>query len=120
MDTEMETGDSDGDTMALRESLSQLSNASSPAESVVSTSSNPGRGHSGGRHRDKGKRGKKKVRMEREIMAKRQANIARPTVATKMEKAKAKTKARKARKRSIKAKTTRESPTLLLYRHLAT
>ena len=60
---EMETGDSDGDTMALRESLSQLSNASSPAESVVSTSSNPGtRGHSSsGRHRDK-KRGKK-VRM---------------------------------------------------------
>ena len=34
--------DSDGDTLALRESLSQLSNASSPAESVVSTSSNPG------------------------------------------------------------------------------
>ena len=60
----METGDSDGDTMALRESLSQLSNASSPAESVVSTCSNPGgRGHGdrgGGRHRDKGgKRGKK-------------------------------------------------------------
>jgi len=59
VDTEMETGDSDNDTMALRESLSQLSNASSPAESVVSTSSNPGRGHSGGRHRDKAKRGKK-------------------------------------------------------------
>ena len=56
---------SDGEhgEMALRESLSQLSNASSPAESVVSTSSNPGtRGHSSsGRHRDK-KRGKK-VRM---------------------------------------------------------
>ena len=48
MDTEMEAGDSDNDTMALRESLSQLSNASSPAESVVSTSSNPGRGHTGG------------------------------------------------------------------------
>ena len=42
MTEDMETGDSDGDTMALRESLSQLSNASSPAESVVSTSSNPG------------------------------------------------------------------------------
>ena len=55
--------DSDGDTLALRESLSQLSNASSPAESVVSNSSNPGhssRGHSSSsRHRDKGKRGKK-------------------------------------------------------------
>jgi len=54
--------DSDGDTLALRESLSQLSNASSPAESVVSTSSNPGyssKTHSSSRHRDKGKRGKK-------------------------------------------------------------
>ena len=55
--------DGDGDTLALRESLSQLSNASSPAESVVSNSSNPGhssRGHSSSsRHRDKGKRGKK-------------------------------------------------------------
>jgi len=54
--------DSDGDTIALRESLSHLSNASSPAESTVSTSSNPGHGGSssgsrGGR-RDK-KRGKK-------------------------------------------------------------
>jgi len=35
-------GESDGETAALRESLQQLSNASSPAESVVSTSSNPG------------------------------------------------------------------------------
>ena len=31
----------EGDTVALRESLAQLSGASSPAESVVSTSSNP-------------------------------------------------------------------------------
>ena len=46
--------DSDGEA-ALRESLSQLSNASSPAESVVSTSSNPGRP---GR-REKTKRAKK-------------------------------------------------------------
>ena len=54
--------DSDTDTIALRESLSQLSNASSPAESVVSTSSNPGHSSSScrqqGRARDKGKRGK--------------------------------------------------------------
>ena len=53
--------DSDTDTIALRESLSQLSNASSPAESVVSTSSNPGHSSScrqQGRARDKGKRGK--------------------------------------------------------------
>jgi len=32
---------SEGDTAALRESLAQLSNASSPAESTISTSSNP-------------------------------------------------------------------------------
>ena len=57
--------DSDGDTVALRESLSQLSNASSPAESVVSTSSNPGSlvahssRHSSHSSRHKGKRGKK-------------------------------------------------------------
>ena len=55
--------DSDTDTLALRESLSQLSNASSPAESVVSTSSNPGHSSSSsrqhGRQRDKGKRLKK-------------------------------------------------------------
>jgi len=55
--------DSDTDTIALRESLSQLSNASSPAESVVSTSSNPGLSSSSsrqpGRQRDRNKRGKK-------------------------------------------------------------
>ena len=56
--------DSDTDTLALRESLSQLSNASSPAESVVSTSSNPGLTSSSssrhhGRPRDRNKRGKK-------------------------------------------------------------
>jgi len=34
-------GFSEGDTAALRESLAQLSNASSPAESVISTCSNP-------------------------------------------------------------------------------
>ena len=56
--------DSDGEA-ALRESLSQLSNASSPAESVVSTSSNPGSlvahssRHSSHSSRHKGKRGKK-------------------------------------------------------------
>jgi len=48
--------DSDGDTLALRESLSQLSNASSPAESTVSTSSNPGRG--GRREKKRGKKGR--------------------------------------------------------------
>ncbi|XP_023342333.1 ataxin-7-like protein 3 [Eurytemora carolleeae] len=47
---------SEGDTAALRESLAQLSNASSPAESTISTSSNPSRGRSG---RDKTRRGKK-------------------------------------------------------------
>ena len=51
--------DSDGDTLALRESLSQLSNASSPAESVVSTCSNPGQYTGKTRTRDKNKRGKK-------------------------------------------------------------
>jgi len=45
---------SEGDTAALQESLSQLSNASSPAESTISTSSNPSRGR-----RDKSRRGKK-------------------------------------------------------------
>jgi len=45
---------SEGDTAALRESLAQLSNASSPAESTISTSSNPSRGR-----RDKNRRGKK-------------------------------------------------------------
>lgn len=46
---------SEGDTAALRESLSQLSNVSSPAESTISTCSNPS---SRGR-RDKGRRIKK-------------------------------------------------------------
>jgi len=45
---------SEGDTAALRESLAQLSNASSPAESTISTSSNLSRGR-----RDKTRRGKK-------------------------------------------------------------
>jgi len=45
---------SEGDTAALRESLAQLSNASSPAESTISTSSNPSRGR-----RDKSRRAKK-------------------------------------------------------------
>ena len=51
----------EGDTVALRESLAQLSGASSPAESVVSTSSNPSATSSirGGR-REKSRRGKKK------------------------------------------------------------
>lgn len=51
----------EGDTVALRESLAQLSGASSPAESVVSTSSNPSATSSirGGR-REKARRGKKK------------------------------------------------------------
>lgn len=57
LETDMDP-DSDGDTVALRESLSQLSNASSPAESVVSTSSNPGHS-SKSRHRDKSRKGKK-------------------------------------------------------------
>jgi len=53
--------DSDGEATALRESLSQLSNASSPAESTVSTSSNPGHGSSSSRggRKDKAKRAKK-------------------------------------------------------------
>jgi len=45
---------SEGDTAALRESLAMLSNASSPAESTISTSSNPSRAR-----RDKTRRGKK-------------------------------------------------------------
>jgi len=53
----------EGDTVALRESLAQLSGASSPTESVVSTSSNPSAASSisirGGR-REKARRGKKK------------------------------------------------------------
>ena len=53
----------EGDTVALRESLAQLSGASSPTESVVSTSSNPSAASSisirGGR-REKSRRGKKK------------------------------------------------------------
>jgi len=55
----------EGDTATLRESLAQLSNASSPAESTISTSSNPsansslrGVGTSG--RREKGRRGNKK------------------------------------------------------------
>ena len=62
---------SDGDTAALRESLAQLSNASSPAESVISTTSSHGysgaQSHGGGRsagssRREKGRNrgGKKK------------------------------------------------------------
>ena len=52
----------EGDTTALRESLAQLSNASSPVESTISTSSNPSaasslRGTSG--RREKGSRSKK-------------------------------------------------------------
>jgi len=55
----------EGDTVALRESLAQLSGASSPTESVVSTSSNPSATSSisarGNNRRDKaGRRGKKK------------------------------------------------------------
>jgi len=58
----------EGDTATLRESLAQLSNASSPAESTISTSSNPsanssirgGGGGSGGRRSDKSRRGNKK------------------------------------------------------------
>lgn len=52
---------SDEDTSALRESLSHLSNASSPAESTVSTSSNPGlrEGQRGNKRDKQGKRGKK-------------------------------------------------------------
>jgi len=45
---------SEGDTAALQESLTHLSNASSPAESTISTSSNPSRAK-----RDKSRRGKK-------------------------------------------------------------
>jgi len=45
---------SEGDTAALQDCLSQLSNASSPAESTISTSSNPSRGR-----REKSRRGKK-------------------------------------------------------------
>lgn len=57
----------EGDTATLRESLAQLSNASSPAESTISTSSNPsanssirGGGGSGGRRSEKSRRGNKK------------------------------------------------------------
>ena len=54
----------EGDTATLRESLAQLSNASSPAESTISTSSNPSanssiRGTTSSR-REKGRRGGKK------------------------------------------------------------
>ena len=52
----------EGDTTALRESLAQLSNASSPAESTVSTSSNPSAGSSiraGPSRRDKMARSKR-------------------------------------------------------------
>jgi len=53
--------ESDGEDSALRESLSQLSNASSPAESTVSTSSNPSYGTNANRSKrgDKAKKSKK-------------------------------------------------------------
>eukprot|EP00095_Tigriopus_kingsejongensis_P001546 snap_masked-scaffold424_size175595-processed-gene-0.21 protein:Tk01546 transcript:snap_masked-scaffold424_size175595-processed-gene-0.21-mRNA-1 annotation:"ataxin-7-like protein 3-like isoform x4" len=45
----------EGDTAALRESLAQLSGASSPAESTISTSSNPSVSNSTRSRRDKGR-----------------------------------------------------------------
>ena len=51
----------EGDTLALRESLAQLSNASSPAESTVSTGSTASKTARGRGEKGRGGRGKKKA-----------------------------------------------------------